>query len=374
MKRVGILLAGGSGERFWPVSRINKPKQLLALNSDKTLIEEAIDRISNFIDERDIFIFTNQITLKSIRDTLKNIPPENIVAEPFKKNTAPALAFASSFLLAKYKGKLSPDEITVGVFTSDQKIEPLSGFIKTVEIAFSYVESCSKIATIGIVPTRPDTAYGYIEVPVNYKEVKEDVFPVVQFKEKPDFETAKYYLASGRFFWNSGMFFWRLDTFLKQLSNYSPEIYYNIEPLRKLFENKTDLRFDETIPGIQTIYANFPEISIDYALMEKSSDIVVVRSYFDWDDIGSWDALDRTKPKDEKGNVSLGNNILIDTSNSIVVNESQNSNIKVCVVGLSDVVVVTTNDAVLVCSKSQVQNVKKCVEEIKKDENAIKWL
>ncbi len=374
MKRVAILLAGGSGERFWPVSRINKPKQLLALNSDKTLIEEAIERICKLVDVNDIFVFTNQTTLKPIRDTLKDIPPENIVAEPIKKNTAPALAFASSFLLAKYKGKFSPEEITVGVFTSDQRIEPLSGFIKTVEIAFSYVESRSKIATIGIVPTRPDTAYGYIEVPISYKEAKEDVLPVVQFKEKPDFETANYYFSSGRFFWNSGMFFWRLDAFLTQLNIYAPEIYSNIEPLRKLLEYKTNLKLDEPIPGIQEIYATFPEISIDYALMERSSDIVVVRSYFDWDDIGSWDALERTRPKDENGNVSLGNNILFNTSNSVVVNESRNYSIKVCVVGLSDIVVVVTNDAVLVCNKSQVQNVKKCVEEIKKDENASKWL
>ena len=374
MKRVAILLAGGSGERFWPVSRKSRPKQLLALNSEKTLIEEAVERITSFISPQDIFVFTNEITLQPIRNVLRNIPPENIVAEPYKKNTAPALAFAGSFLLAKYGKELSPDEISVGVFTSDQRIEPLVGFQKTVELAFGFVENNPKIATIGIVPTRPDTAFGYIEVPVNFKEANESILPVVQFKEKPDVETARFYVDSGRFFWNSGMFFWRLDTFLSQLEKYLPEIYNKVSSLVELLKDKTEIPFSGSIPEIENIYITFPDISIDYALMEKTRDIVVVKSYFDWDDIGSWDALDRTKPHDANRNVNLGNNILLDTQNSIVVNESTNGNIKVCCLGLSDLVVVVADDAVLVCHKAQVQNVKKCVEAIKQEENSSKWL
>jgi len=374
MKRVAVLLAGGSGERFWPISRKSKPKQLLALNSEKTLIEEAVERITGFIPPDDIFVFTNEITIQPIRKVLKNIPPENVVAEPYKKNTAPALAFAASFLLAKFGKEYPPDKISIGVFTSDQKIEPFDGFRKTVELAFNFVENNQKIATIGIVPTRPDTAFGYIEVSTNYNESNESILPVVQFKEKPDIETARYYLTSGRFFWNSGMFFWRLDTFLLQLEKYLPEIFNKIPSLVEILKNKTETPFPSSIPEVEKIYITFPEISIDYALMEKTRDIVVVKSFFDWDDIGSWDALDRTKAHDANRNVNLGNNILLNTSNSIVVNESTDGTIKVCCLGVSDLVVVVADDAVLVCHKSQVQNVKKCVEEIKQQNNLSKWL
>ncbi len=367
MKRIAIMLAGGSGERFWPVSRVTRPKQLLPLNSEKTLIEEAVERVANFIDTEDIFVFTNHITLENIRKVLSNLPKENIISEPMKRNTAPALAYATSYILAKYEKNFSPSEIVCGVFTSDQKIEPLSQFKKTVEIAFDYVSKNPKIATIGIVPTRPDTAFGYIEIDNQQSTGNEFVYKVKAFKEKPDVETAKRYVESGNYFWNSGMFFWRVDTFLTESEKYMPEIFSKIDPIKKIFIEIDCSNIESKTKEIENIFKTFPDISIDYALMERTPNIVLVKSLFDWDDIGSWDALDRTKNHDEYRNVNIGNNILIDTKNSIVYNASQDGRIVVSSVGVQNLVIVVTDDAVLVCNKDEVQKVKSCVELLKKD-------
>ncbi|MGB9771054.1 MAG: mannose-1-phosphate guanylyltransferase [Candidatus Kapaibacteriota bacterium] len=374
MKKIAIMLAGGSGERFWPVSRLAKPKQLIPLNSEKTLIEEAVERVSTFINVEDIYVFTSQIIFDTIREVLNFLPKENIVPEPMKRNTAPALAYATSYILAKYGGKYFSSEILVGVFTSDQRIEPIGAFQKTVEIAFDYVAVHPKIATIGIVPSRPETAFGYIEVSNESVHPDNLVFDVKAFKEKPDLTTAQHYVESGNYFWNSGMFFWRLDTFLNESRKYIPEIYFKIEPLRKLFLEIGFESLKTKLPEIESIYKTFPDISIDYALMEKTSNIVVVKSLFDWDDIGSWDALDRTKQHDQQQNVNIGNNILIDTRNSIIYNGSTSYGVKVCVVGMDNTVVVVTDDAILVCAKDQVQKVKKCIEELKKEPNNSKYL
>lgn len=365
MKKIAILLAGGSGERFWPLSRTKKPKQLLPLNSDKPLIEESLERILTIILPQDTYIFTNQLILEQLRNILKMLPEENIIPEPFKRNTAPALAYAVSWILAKYSDEFKENEILVGVFTSDHMIKPIEGFRQTVELAFDIVSTQPKIATIGIAPTRPDTAFGYIEVENDASVIERNIFKVRCFREKPDYETAKQYLNSGNYYWNSGMFFWRLDTFLIETRQHMPEIYPKINAFRDLFLKSRSIEniWDE----IKIIYNTFPDISIDYALMEKTKNIVLVRSLFDWDDIGSWDALDRTKPQDENKNVALGNNILIDTANSIIVNDVTERPFKVCLVGLKDIVVVVSNDALLVCHKSQVQNVKKCVEEMRKN-------
>lgn len=374
MKRVGILMAGGSGERFWPTSRIRRPKQLLPLNTDKPLISESIERINSIIPIEDIFIVTNEFIQNTIRQLLKDFPPENVIAEPYKRNTAPCLALACGFLRAKYGNNFGTNEISVGVFTSDQIISPLEGFKKTIENAFKYVEQHDSIATIGIIPSRPDTAYGYIQVADNVMSSESDIIEVIRFTEKPDFETAKKYLETGKYFWNSGMFFWRLDTFFNEMSMNVATIGNVIPYFIEKYKGLTELPLDGSNPSIREAYSKLPDISIDYALMEKTKNIVVAKAYFEWDDIGSWDALDRTKTHDEDGNVSIGNNVLVRTSNSIVFNESTKNSIKVALLGLSNLVVVVSDDAILVCPKNEVQNVKHCLEAIKKQQDGEKWL
>lgn len=374
MKRVGILMAGGAGERFWPISRQKRPKQLLQLNTDKPLIQESIERITSIIPKEDVFIITNEMLLEPIRKTLKDFPTENVIPEPRKKNTAPCLALACGFVMAKYGNIYKPEEIAFGIFTSDQKIEPIDGFIKTIQTAFHFVENQGYLATIGIIPSRPDTAYGYIEVSENVMQTNSEILQVKRFREKPNTKKAKEYLTSGKYFWNSGMFFWRLDTFVEEFNLYNPEISNKIPLISEIFKDRTEKPLQTSLVELDAIYSNFPEISIDYALMEKSKKIVVVKASFDWDDIGSWDALDRTKPKDDYGNVSLGDNLVLDTKNTIIFNNSANGRVKVATIGVSDFVVVVDEDAVLICPKSQVQKVKKCVEILKNSPGGQKWL
>ncbi len=374
MKRVGILMAGGSGERFWPTSRIRRPKQVLPLHTDKPLIVEAIERISSIIPREDIFIITNEFIQKTIRELLKDFPSENVIAEPYKRNTAPCLALASGFLLAKYGRDLRAEDISVGVFASDQKIYPLDGFKKTVLNSFDYVEQHRRIATIGIAPTRPDTAYGYIQVADDIRMNTSDILDVIKFTEKPNAETAKMYFETGKYFWNSGMFFWRLDTFLNEMIANVETIGKRITYFFEKYKGFTDLPLEGSNPSIRDVYFELPDISIDYALMEKIKSLVVAKAYFDWDDIGSWDALDRTKTRDDDGNVNIGNNVLVRTSNSIVFNESTDGRIKVALLGLNNFVVVVANDAILVCPKDEVQNVRSCLDLIKRQSDGEKWL
>lgn len=367
-------MAGGSGERFWPISRQRRPKQLLSLNSERTLIEESIERITSLIPMEDVYIITNEILIEPIRGLLKNFPPENIVPEPSKKNTAPCLGLACGFILAKYGDKFKPNEISFGVFTSDQRIEPIWGFVRTLQNAFQYVENYPFLATIGIPPSRPDTAFGYIEVSEDIRQTKKEILKVIRFHEKPNLSMAKDFFHSNRYFWNSGMFFWRLDTFLDEFHRHCSVISEKIPLIREIFRSKTEEPLFYSLPKINEIYSQLPEISIDYALMERTKKIVVAKAFFDWDDIGSWDALDRTKPKDLSNNVNIGNNVVIDTKNSIIFNHSTNGKILVATIGVDDFVVVVDDDAVLICPKTQVQKVKLCVEQIKNSFDGGKWL
>ncbi|MCX7880394.1 MAG: sugar phosphate nucleotidyltransferase [Ignavibacteria bacterium] len=374
MKRVGIIMAGGTGERFWPVSRTNKPKQLLPLNTDIPLLLETLNRISPVISSDDTFILTNVSMIQPIIELLPNFPLENIIVEPYKKNTAPAIVLGISYILARYEKEFSTSDISVGIFTSDQMIYPQQAFIETIEQALEYVEKFPFLATIGIIPTRPETGYGYIELEKPFETNIWEIAKVVRFREKPDYETAKVFLETGRFLWNSGMFFWRADTFLDEAKVHLPDIANKIDELKDIFQKDFERVPFELIPKITPIFSGFSEISIDYALMEKSNRIVVVPAKFSWDDIGAWDSLDRTKAHDEFGNVSLGNNLLIDTRNTIVFNASSNNKIKVALIGLDNFVVVATDDAFLVCPKTEVQKVKKCVEKLKTEPDGNLWI
>ena len=359
-------MAGGSGERFWPLSRKKYPKQLLYLVSeDKMLIEESIERILKIIPANDIYIITGDLLLEKMRKYIKILPPENIIAEPSKRNTAPCLALSASFLLAKYGIEgCSSEDISVAVLTADQNIYPTDGFHRTVEAALDFVETNNYLATIGISPSRPETGYGYIETE---KQFSGDsiIFPAKRFCEKPDLDIAKEFVKAVNYLWNSGMFFWRLDTFIDSMIKNIPEIGLKIDEMSKKYSKKTHLILPEALASIAPIYDEFPNISIDYALMEKAKNVVVAKALFNWDDVGSWDALDRTKSVDTNGNVSSGKVCSVDSHNSIIINNSKNA--LVSALGLDNIVIVVTGDAILVCPKERVQDIKKSVEKIKTD-------
>lgn len=364
MKRTAVIMAGGSGERFWPLSRRKKPKQLLNLSSEKTMIEESLERITPIIASEDIYIITSEVLLEPMRQALKSIPPQNIIAEPLKRNTAPCLMLASAFISAKYLGKFREEEISIAVLTADQVIRPNDLFLKTVESALEFVECKNYLCTIGIVPNRVETGYGYIEY--EKEEAFNDlIMKVYKFHEKPNAETAKKYCESGNFLWNSGMFFWRMDTFNKAMKFNCPEIGEKFQDLKNCCVNQTNQVHDAAIPGIKDVFGQFPDISIDYALMERAANVVVARSLFEWDDIGSWDSLDRVRQKDARGNIIDGNSVVINSDDSIIINADSSKKIILAAQGVSGLCVIVNDDAVLVCPKDKVQEVKKCVKEIR---------
>ncbi len=374
MKRTAVIMAGGSGERFWPLSRKKKPKQLLPLISERTMLEESIQRIAPLIPPEDIFIITSETLLEPIRNSLTILPAENIIAEPHKRNTAPCLALAAAFIKTKYADYFKPDEISIAVLTADQSIDPNEGFINTINSAMDYVENNKVLCTIGIRPTRPETGYGYIETAdkFNYDNDSSEIKSVKAFHEKPDINTAEKYIISGKYLWNSGMFFWRLDTFIENMIKCLPSVGNEIDSISNLYKGKTNLALSEPLRTIDDTFKNFPDISIDYGLMEKAENVVVAKALFNWDDVGSWDSLHRVKPADKNNNILDGKAVIIDSKDSVIINSSMEGKI-VAGLGLDNMVVVVTDDAVLVCPKDRVQEVKKCVEEIRKS-GSDNWL
>ncbi|MCX8055149.1 MAG: mannose-1-phosphate guanylyltransferase [Ignavibacteria bacterium] len=360
MKRVALIMAGGSGERFWPLSRRKKPKQLLKLVSDnKTMLEESVERVAPLIDKRDVYIITSELLAPIMRNMLTDFPPENIIPEPYKRNTAPCLALGAAVLLAKYSNE--PD-LSVAVLTADQHIFPSHSFIETVDEAMKYAEAEGKILTIGIPPTRPETGYGYIELGEKVTNWQL-IFDVLSFREKPSTEAAAHYLASGNFLWNSGMFFYKLSTFVCELKQHLPEVGNHIELMAKNLVSSINTPSNSLLNEIGDIFKEFPNISIDYGLMEKTANVAVARALFNWDDVGALDALRRTRPADSSGNISIGRASLVATDNSIIINESKMA--VVSVLGMDGVAVVVTDDAVLVCPVDKVQQVRQSVEDVK---------
>ncbi|MFP4527789.1 MAG: mannose-1-phosphate guanylyltransferase [Candidatus Kapaibacterium sp.] len=377
MKRVAVIMAGGSGERFWPKSRRDRPKQLLdLLSAGKSMIEQSIERISQIIPHGHIFIITSERLLEPMRQALPQIPDANIVAEPCKRNTAPALALAAAFVAARYSAQgFSSDKISMAVLTADQDIRPIGGFKKTVDNALDYVENNEVLGTIGIPPARPETGYGYIEVAEPFSEENGElqIKPVKRFTEKPDSATAEKFFNAGNYLWNSGMFFWRLDTFIEKMKKHAPEIGEMIPEMIKKYEVYTNIPLAGANEKIGEIFNNFPNISIDYSLMEKADNVVVARALFAWDDIGAWDALERIWEHDERGNISSGVCSLVETKDSIIVNSEAKGQRLVATLGLEKIVVVVTDDAIMICPKDRVQEVKKIVEDID-NHYGDKWL
>ncbi len=358
--RVAVVMAGGSGERFWPLSRRSTPKQLLPLTeSGQTLLQESVERIASVIPPDRVFI----ITSAQIRDAAAaacSVPDENVLAEPCKRNTAGCLAFAAAHVMARFN--VPAEQITMAVLTADHRIGDADAFRDCVCAALEDVERQPALGVIGIAPTRPETGYGYIELPgeavptfISPEDV--GVYPVLRFHEKPDAKTAAEFVASGRYLWNSGMFFWTLSTFLAGLGHASPCHAAAVEAMTAALREGDTTR-------VEAAFTALTNISIDYALMEKAHNIVMARGDFEWEDIGSWEAVGRIFPHDEQGNVVTGDAVLIDTQNSIVFRTTAASEVAVAALGVENLVIVVTGDAVLVMPRDRAQDVRKVVEEL----------
>ncbi|MGI6458745.1 MAG: mannose-1-phosphate guanylyltransferase [Candidatus Hydrogenedentales bacterium] len=358
--RVAVIMAGGSGERFWPLSRRLRPKQLLGLTSaTQTLLEEAVSRIAPVVTPQDVYIVTGHHLADPIRQAETGVPRENVIAEPSKRNTSGALAYAAARMLSRYN--TSPENITMAVTTADHAIGNPPLFQETVAAALDLVERENALATLGIVPTRPETGYGYIQIAPGAEPLTDGkiaLYPVTAFHEKPQRETAEEFVASGHYFWNSGMFFWRLSSFLEELDRVRPTLSDAVRRMTEAMNADDDLKVGQ-------IFDSLEDISIDFALMEHAQRVVVARAEFPWDDVGAWSTLDRTLAHDAQGNVSVGEPVLVDTENCIVYNELGSEKMAVGILGCTDMIVVATADGVLVAPKERAQDVRQIVAVLK---------
>ncbi len=359
-KRIAVIMAGGSGERIWPLSRRNKPKQFLHLTDrNKTLLAQSVSNISPLFQNENIFLATGKHLVTPSLNSNIGIPAENIIAEPLKRNTSGCLALTAAELLSRCDS--DSGDITMGVFPADHIISDPERFRLAVDAALSAAEKAPVLVTLGIKPDRPETGYGYIKITgeIEFNIDGIPAYSVDRFCEKPDLKTAQEYLSTGLFYWNSGIFFWRLSTFLDEIGHASPD-------LLKAIEDMTDALKSGNQKRLLTVFEGLEDISIDYALMEKANRVLVLEADFGWDDIGAWDALDRILPADEHGNVVVGEPIMIDSENCIVYNAPGLEKTAVGIVGVEGLAVIVSDDGVLVVPKDRAQDVKKVVSELKK--------
>ena len=339
----GIVLAGGSGTRLWPLSRQKYSKQFLKLIEGTSLLDSTYKRLLKFFSPQDIITITNKDYYFYVKDSCERFSPqmsENIISEPISKNTAPAIALGTKFILDKLKS--NPNEI-VFVFSSDHIIKPTDKFVKYLSIAKEAAEK-DYLVTFGIRPTSPETGYGYIKA----GEKIGDFNLVEQFTEKPDLQTAKEYIKTGKYFWNAGIFAFKIARFLRELQTYQPEIYGNI-----------DNGYDSAIRN----FHKMPSISIDYAVMEKSKKVAVVPMDIFWSDVGSWDSFYKISEKDSEGNVLIGDVKTLNTKKSLILSNKR----LVTAINVEDIMIIETDDAVLVSKMGNGQEVKKILTELKKE-------
>jgi mannose-1-phosphate guanylyltransferase len=339
-------MAGGKGERFWPLSTSKHPKQLLALVGDKPLIAQAADRLQGLIPPENIFVVTNAELVEATQRAVPMLPPENIVGEPMGRDTAAAVACGGALV-----GARDPQAV-FAVLTADQVMGDPEVFAATLRGGMDLAEQHEILVTIGIQPAFPSTGFGYIESGGLFGEAAGVQFKkAVRFVEKPDAGTAQRYLDTGKFFWNSGMFIWSVPTLGKAFAAHCPE-------MKKLMDELTAYASRGGIfQGLEKTYPTLGKISVDYALMEKADNIVMACGTFSWDDVGSWPALESHFPHDADGNTLIGNCQQIDSTNNIVFSRDRMT----AVIGVDNLVVVQADGVTLVCPKDRAQDIKKMV-------------
>lgn len=352
MKKYGVIMAGGGGTRFWPLSRQKTPKQLLNLTGKEIMVNEAIDRLSYTTNKDDIFIVTNAAQVEPMLEVTKGrIVPSHILSEPAARNTAACVGYAAMEIIKKYG-----DGVMV-ITPSDAYIKDTVGFTRTLADAVSAAEKADKLVTIGITPTFPATGYGYIKFD---KTQQNTAKTVTEFKEKPDEDTAKVYLTTGAYAWNSGMFVWKASVILKKFEQFIPDIYEDLNKIGDAMGTTVEKEM------IENVYPNIRKISVDYAIMEPSAangDVLVVPGEFGWNDVGSWNMMGILHAEDENGNIVIGDTITIATTNSIVYSSKK----LVATVGVDNLVIVETPDAIMVCNKDKAQDVKLIVDQLNAD-------
>lgn len=334
MKTIALIMAGGKGERFYPASRNLLPKQFLSLGADnETMIQKTVNRIRDLVSPQDIFVLTNKNYLSLVKEQLKDVPTENIVLEPLSKNTAPAIELGVEIAKRKY------DDAKVIVLPSDHIIKDEVEFRRILKVATQFVENNESILTIGIKPTEPNDGYGYIKISDD-----QEISKVAEFKEKPTIEVAKQYVESGNYLWNAGMFIFTIKS---------------IDNAFKKYMSNQHMLLTESLDN----FAKVESISIDYGIMEKADNVYCIKGDFAWDDVGSWNALKRINGEDENQNTILNDKTVLVNSTNVTI---KGTNKKLITgVGLKDIVIVETDDVILVANKNELSDIKKLTAKIK---------
>lgn len=345
-----LILAGGSGERFWPLSRRARPKQLLRLVSKQALLEETVARLDGWVPRERILVLTNIEQEKAVRELLKDFPKENILAEPAKRDTAAAVALGAGWVAVR------DHAATMVVFPADHVIANRSAFRETVELAVKAAEETGGLVTIGIKPTWACPGFGYIEqgAPVKLRDRANNdlVHHVLRFREKPNVDLAESFLRKGNFRWNAGMFVWSVPTVLSEFNRHAPALADFISQIRAPGKLESVLR---------ERFSKLPRVSFDYAIMEKADRVLVVEASFDWDDVGSWGAVAKYFKNDEHANAANCALTAVDSTNNIVFDQG---GANVALLGVHNLVIVRTPDAVLVCHRHQAEKIKDLISKL----------
>lgn len=342
-----VIMAGGIGSRLWPLSTPSYPKQFIdVMGVGKSLIQLTVDRFRGICTDENIWVVTSQKYVDIVKEQLPMVLDEHILAEPEPRNTAPCIAYAC------WKIKAKDDHANIVVTPSDALVIDTAEFQRTIKVALAYTEATNAIVTLGMKPSRPETGYGYIEATDEY--ATDEIRKAKEFKEKPDLETAKQYLKAGNFFWNAGIFVWNVNTIVAELRKFAPQITNIMDELSQA------LYTDQETSKLKELFPKCDKISIDYAVMEKSSNVYVLPAEFGWSDLGSWGSLHTLLPSDEGKDSVVGNVILHNCTNTIVHTADEK---KTVVVGLKDYIVSEKSGQLLICPLSDEQHIKEYSQE-----------
>lgn len=344
-----VIMAGGRGERFWPRSRMAKPKQFLSLIGEKTMLQLTVERIKDLVEISDTYVVAGSEFKDTILEQVPQLPEENIVIEPFGRDTAAAIGLAALVL-----GQKNPREVMI-VLPADHYIGNVRHFQEVMRSAVATAGRGDKIVTLGITPHSPETGYGYIhrgELADTFAGIP--AYRAVRFMEKPDRARALEFLSSGDYLWNSGMFVWRIDMIRGMIEKHLPSL---AEGLKEIGDS---LGTDQHPKTVKKVYSGLTKVSIDYGIMERADNVFVIPCDFGWDDIGSWTAMERYVEKDEHNNVLHGEGVLLDTVNTYVTSKDKT----VALLGVKDLIIINDYDSLLICHKSRAQEITKVVQAL----------
>ncbi len=345
-------MAGGSGTRFWPLSRKKTPKQVLSITGQNSLLRDTVERITGLIPRERTLIVTNRLQTKAIKPLLPEMTDDNYILEPSSRNTAPCIGLAATHLLRK-----DPDAIML-VMPSDHLVREADAFRNVISKGVEVVYKHDALVTIGIPPTRPETGYGYVQFDDSPSDLPEGVYKVKAFAEKPNLPTAERFVIAGDFFWNSGIFIWHASRILSEMEEHLPEQYHQLKEIDAAWDSSTYQRV------LSSRYHRIRQISIDYGIMESTTTpIFMLRGDFGWSDVGSWDELYRISPKDRNGNVLVGETLTLNAKSDFVYSPNRLT----AIVGIDDILVVNTAGATLICKIDRAQDVKELVEKLRKE-------